>query len=96
MIDGILFLMLACFAPFHTRMALLNETTIEGSCPEFDVGESRNWRQVFGKNPRLWFLPVYGGGPDGDGIHWPSPHVRIDEQGDLLTEHSDRSDASSV
>ena len=28
--------------------------------------------QVFGTNPWLWLLPVWGGGPAGDGVHWPS------------------------
>jgi hypothetical protein len=23
-----------------------------------------------GKNPYLWFIPVYGKGPPGDGIYW--------------------------
>ena len=54
---------------------MLNETTIEGHSPEFQVGLRRNWMQVMGKDPLLWFLPVWGGGPDGDGIHWPSPLV---------------------
>lgn len=80
LIDGALGIMLACFCPFHIRMALLNETTIEGPSPMFDVGYERNWKQVFGKDPYLWFLPVYGGGPDGDGVHWPSPHVKSPEQ----------------
>ena len=74
-LDGALILMLSCFMPFHFRMVLLNETTIEGPSPEFHVGMTRNWRQVMGRERRLWFLPVYGDGPDGDGIHWPSPLV---------------------
>ena len=74
-LDAALLIMLACFLPFHLRMVLLNETTIEGPSPEFHVGKWRNWRQVMGKNPKLWLLPVWGGGPDGDGIHWPSPLV---------------------
>jgi hypothetical protein len=34
----------------------------------FDVGKRRNWEQVFGNNPWLWFLPV----PivQGDGVNW--------------------------
>lgn len=81
-------------------MAWLNETTIEGHSPAFDVGARRNFeqvraapqgppspgpapegnwprcvRQVFGSDPRLWFLPVWGGGPAGDGVHWPSRRV---------------------
>ena len=75
-INVALLIMLSCFAPFHMRMAMLNETTIEGPSPAFDVGVRRNWAQVFGSEPLLWFLPVWGGGPDGDGVHWPSPHVR--------------------
>jgi hypothetical protein len=78
-LDCSLLVMLSCFMPFHVRMAMLNETTIEGPSPEFNVGLSRNWRQIFGKDPRLWFLPVWGGGPEGDGVHWPSPlvHSRV-------------------
>ena len=75
-LDAALILMLSCFAPFHVRMAMLNETTIEGPSPEFHVGMRRNWRQVMGSDPLLWFVPVYGGGPEGDGVHWPSPLVK--------------------
>ena len=24
----------------------------------FDLGRRRNWREVFGDNPKYWFLPV--------------------------------------
>ena len=71
-----LLVMLSCFCPFHIHMAMRNETTIEGPSPAFDVGTRKNLRSVFGSNPYLWLLPVYGGGPEGDGIHWPSYHVR--------------------
>ena len=71
-LDTALVIMLSCFCPFHFRMVLLNETTIEGPSPDFHVGFARNWRQVMGSDPWLWFLPVYGGGPEGDGVHWPS------------------------
>jgi len=71
-LDAALVIMLSCFCPFHIRMVLLNETTIEGPSPDFHVGLRRNWRQVMGSDSRLWFLPVYGGGPEGDGVHWPS------------------------
>lgn len=46
MLDGCLCVMLACFCPFHIRMAMLNETTIEGPSPAFDVGMRKNWQQV--------------------------------------------------
>ena len=74
-LDCALVVMLSCFMPFHVRMVMLNETTIEGPSPEFHVGIERNWAQVMGKDHRLWLLPVWGGGPDGDGVHWPSPLV---------------------
>ena len=74
-LDCALIVMLSCFMPFHVRMVLLNETTIEGPSPEFHAGMRRNWMQVMGKDPYTWMLPVYGGGPDGDGVHWPSPLV---------------------
>ena len=32
---------LLCFATFHLRMVLLNETTIEGPSPVFNVGKRR-------------------------------------------------------
>ena len=41
------------------------------SSPQFDVGARRNCAQVFGANRWLWLLPVWGDGPDGDGVHWP-------------------------
>ena len=25
-----------------------------------------------GKNPAYWFLPLWGEGPNGDGVHWPT------------------------
>jgi len=101
MLDGCLCVMLACFCPFHIRMAMLNETTIEGPSPAFDVGMRKNWQQVFGKNAWLWFLPVYGGGPDGDGLHWPSRHAKSPaqeeelEEGRLLSQRDNDSDLSN-
>ena len=46
MLDGSLVIMLFCFGGFHARMALLNETSIEGFSPAFDVGQRTNWEQV--------------------------------------------------
>jgi hypothetical protein len=72
LMDTTLVLMLLCFATFHVRMVLLNETTIEGPSPVFDVGRRKNWESVFGKEPLYWFLPLWGTGPCGDGVHWPT------------------------
>jgi hypothetical protein len=56
--------------------APLTQTTIESDADDFDVGWRRNVTSVFGDDPRLWLLPVYGGGPRDvhsvhDGVHWP-------------------------
>jgi len=70
------------FTKFHLNLVLNNSTTIESfeknpSGVTYNVGKSKNWRQVFGKNPWLWFCPIYGatGKPDGDGVIWPQTYV---------------------
>lgn len=37
------------------------------------MGIYYNFIQIFGKNPWLWFLPVFckSGKPIGDGVVWP-------------------------
>lgn len=59
--------------------------------------------QVFGSDPWLWFLPVWGAGPAGDGIHWPTHRYKDNllqtsaaevEEGHLLPENS-ASDSSA-
>lgn len=39
----------------------------------YDIGIGQNIRQVFGKTPYLWFVPIYtqAGRPEGDGVIWP-------------------------
>ncbi len=91
LLDCALLLMLVFFGAFHVRMVLLNETTIEGHSPEYDVGYRRNWEQVMGSDPYYWFLPLWGRGPAGDGVHWPMrdfPHESersIDREGKQLS-----------
>ncbi|KAL1524571.1 hypothetical protein AB1Y20_019461 [Prymnesium parvum] len=102
LLDAALSVMLLCFFSFHVRMVLLNETTIEGPSSMYNINSRANWEQVFGTNKWLWFLPVYGGGPAGDGVHWPSRRRRqaglqqLDEieSGQLLT-CVDTSDSSA-
>ncbi len=77
------------FGAFHVKMAFTNETTIEpgrgclAGRSQYNVGWRKNWESVMGENPWLWLLPVYGGGPSGDGVHWPIDEVaarqRLDE-----------------
>ena len=40
--------------------------------------------QVFGKDRRLWLIPIYGDGPVGDGINWPTIHDVNDGEGEGL------------
>jgi palmitoyltransferase ZDHHC2/15/20 len=102
LLDASLAIMLLFFGGFHFRMALINETSIEGHSPAFDIDSRTNWEQVFGTNPWLWFLPVWGNGPAGDGVHWPTHHRHKEsceaahvEEGHLLPDTSASSDAST-
>mmetsp|Transcript_32327 Transcript_32327/g.76807 ORF Transcript_32327/g.76807 Transcript_32327/m.76807 type:complete len:312 (+) Transcript_32327:41-976(+) len=66
------------FTGFHYMLLLKNMSTIEhvekrdptkkDQVNPFDLGRERNFIQVFGTNPWIWFLPV--GGSLGDGVHW--------------------------
>jgi len=71
LIDAVLLLFLSGFLMFHLFLVVKNRTTIEMNASKFDVGMRANFEQVFGENPWIWFLPVYGRGPNGDGLHWP-------------------------
>ena len=70
--DSVLGLVLSCFGAFHVWMVRRNQTSIEGdSCPQFDVGVARNNAQVWGAHRWGWALPLWLGGPVGDGVVWP-------------------------
>ncbi len=56
---------------FHAYLVVRNRTTIEMDTNKYDVGTRANFEQVFGQNPWIWFLPIYGNGPNGDGLNWP-------------------------
>merc|ERR1711924_355270 len=74
-LDSIIALLCGGFGAFHLKMVIYNQTTIEvkyGQQPQYDLGFSANMQQVFGANPLLWFIPIYGKGPVGDGIRWPT------------------------
>ena len=68
LVDGTLALMLCCSSA-STSTWLRNTTTIEASARGFDVGWRKNLESV-GTNPYLWFVPIWGTGPAGDGVHW--------------------------
>lgn len=72
-VDALLLCSLAPFCTWHWKMALRNQTTIDGSrFPQYDLGARANLEQIFGARPSLWLLPVPCGGPLGDGIEWPT------------------------
>ena len=91
-VDVALGIVLVCFTSFHLNMACKNETTIE-SCgtadPRYDVGVGANLEQVFGCNRWLWLLPVYGAGPVGDGLAWPTRELTSSEMSSFFDYNSD-------
>jgi hypothetical protein len=70
-------ILLSKFSLFHARLVMKNSTTIESLENNYNycysISVYRNFIQVFGKNPWIWMIPVYGrsGKPVGDGILWP-------------------------
>ena len=44
----------------------------------YDLGWRKNVESVFGRNPWLWLLPLYGAGPVGDGVTWPEGKSKED------------------
>eukprot|EP00298_Acanthocystis_sp_HF-20_P001886 c12360_g1_i2.p1 GENE.c12360_g1_i2~~c12360_g1_i2.p1 ORF type:complete len:286 (-),score=81.64 c12360_g1_i2:27-884(-) len=72
-VDGMFLLVLGAFLEYHLKLVINNETTIdEGQVPEYNVGWRKNVEQVFGRNKWLWLVPVFGDGPVGDGVNWPT------------------------
>jgi palmitoyltransferase len=83
------------FLKFHLKLVLENYTTIEnlereeGAKSKFDIGRRRNWEQVFGTNPWLWWYPahVLASRSVGDGVRWRVHYTRvIDEDEELPAE----------
>jgi palmitoyltransferase len=56
---------LLCFTIQHFQLALENKTTIESFDKKmynnnpYDLGQAKNWRQVFGDDVKLYLLPVF-------------------------------------
>ena len=67
------------FTKYHIKLISSNLTTIETLDKEliknkkYDLGFKKNFKQIFGNNKLLWFLPINLpiGYPDGDGLIWP-------------------------
>lgn len=60
------------FLGVHVKFVVCNQTTMESSETRYDLGWRANVESVFGRNPWLWLLPVYGAGPVGDGACAPA------------------------
>jgi len=72
-IDSVFAISLLIFACAHIWMAGRNQTSIEGASYAHVYRLTpyvRNIEIVFGTNRLYWFLPLYGDGPAGDGVHW--------------------------
>lgn len=78
-------IVLTKFTAFHVNLVMKNSTTIE--CLEnnynycYSISLYRNFIQVFGRNPWMWLVPMYGksGKPSGDGIVWPIAESQFSE-----------------
>jgi len=89
-------LMMLCtltnFIKFHLKLVLDNYTTIENLEREedqkskFDIGKRRNWEQVFGAYPWLWWLPKHtqASRPIGDGVRWRVHYTRVIDEDEEL------------
>lgn len=93
------------FIKFHMKLVLENYTTIEnlereeGAKSKFDIGRRRNWEQVFGQNPWMWWLPLHtqASRPIGDGVRWRVHYTRvIDEDEELPADEEGMSQASRL
>lgn len=87
------------FIKFHMKLVLENYTTIEnlereeGARSKFDIGQRRNWEQVFGSAPWLWWCPMHTqqSRPVGDGVRWRVHYTRvIDEDEELPADDNAR------
>ena len=68
MISCILFISLLSLFVYHCYLIMKNRTTLEtfrapifatgANKNGFNLGPYENFKQVFGGNPKLWFLPV--------------------------------------
>lgn len=85
------------FIKFHLKLVLENYTTIEnlereeGAKSKFDIGRRRNWEQVFGANPWLWWCPLHtqASRPVGDGVRWRVHYTRVIDEDEELPADED-------
>ncbi|XP_022114768.2 palmitoyltransferase ZDHHC2 isoform X3 [Pieris rapae] len=83
---------------YHCYLVAHNRTTLEafrapmfrGGADKngFSIGAFKNFKEVFGNSPNLWFLPVFTS--FGDGIVYPIPQQDEDTESLLSSERWDR------
>eukprot|EP01091_Cochliopodium_minus_P017627 TRINITY_DN695_c0_g1_i1.p1 TRINITY_DN695_c0_g1~~TRINITY_DN695_c0_g1_i1.p1 ORF type:complete len:300 (-),score=37.03 TRINITY_DN695_c0_g1_i1:126-1025(-) len=70
---GVFFVGMLLFFLVHLYQTLTNGTSLDkffkGDRNKYDLGCLKNWNQVMGENPLLWFWPVCN--QMGDGCKWP-------------------------
>lgn len=91
-VAGMFAISVSCLFFYHLYLTSRNQSTIESfRAPVFtygpdkkgyNIGVRRNFRQVFGDKPLLWFLPVFSS--NGNGVIFPLRSEMIDAQS-LLT-----------
>ena len=90
------------FFKFHIKLISSNLTTIETldkdlmENKKYDMGFVQNFKQVFGENKLLWFLPINlpNGYPNGDGLTWPTKEENISLEN--LNINNDNSQFNSI
>ena len=72
-------ILLGLMATEQMTNVMRNATTLEPDETRYNVGMSRNWRQVFGDQPMLWALPTTPNvRAETDGYSWPlNPSLRV-------------------
>jgi palmitoyltransferase len=79
-VAGVFAIVLTIFTGQHVWLVFNNLTTLESmdrnrlKTNAYDLGRSANWLQVFGRDTKLWALPVHTA--LGDGIEW---EINVDE-----------------
>jgi len=69
------------FGGFHYYLVFTNSSTMDNMIPtdkkiSYDMGYQKNFEQVFGDRPSLWFVPVFT--TQGDGCYFPHNKIGQD------------------
>ena len=92
------------FLKFHIKLIKNNLTTIETldndlmQNKKYDMGLEINFKQIFGENKLLWFLPINipSGYPIGDGLTWPTKFDAISLDNINNNENQENNDIENI